>query len=83
MIHPSRIVGLNDAPIDRGVETILHVANVGWIFGLHERPWGSRRLIFGRVRYMNRAGLMRKFDMDVYVAKVDALAYNPGQCPPD
>ncbi len=41
-------------------------ANVGWIYGLHDRPWGERK-IFGTVRYMNSAGLDRKFDMDRYV----------------
>ncbi len=44
-------------------------ANVGWIFGLHDRPWGPRRPIFGLIRYMNAAGLNRKFDMAAYVAK--------------
>jgi deoxyribodipyrimidine photo-lyase len=47
-------------------------SNVAWIFGLHDRPWQQRR-IFGTVRYMNAAGLARKFDMDAYVQKVDAL----------
>ena len=48
-------------------------ANVGWIFGLHDRPWGPERPVFGTVRYMNAAGLERKFDMDAYVQKVDRL----------
>jgi len=47
-------------------------ANVGWIFGLHDRPWQNRP-IFGTVRYMNHAGLQRKFDMEAYVRKVEAL----------
>ena len=42
-------------------------ANVGWIYGLHDRPWGPARPIFGTVRYMNAAGLERKFDMEAYV----------------
>ncbi len=41
-------------------------ANVGWIFGLHDRPW-QERPVFGKVRYMNAAGLERKFDIDAYV----------------
>ena len=45
-------------------------ANVAWVFGLHDRPWGPERPVFGTVRYMNAAGLDRKFDMDAYVAKV-------------
>ena len=49
-------------------------ANVGWIYGLHDRPWGPARKIFGTVRYMNAAGLERKFDMDAYVRRVQTLA---------
>ncbi|MBV8782741.1 MAG: deoxyribodipyrimidine photo-lyase [Gammaproteobacteria bacterium] len=43
-------------------------ANVGWVFGLHDRPWPERP-IFGTVRYMNAAGLERKTDIKVYTAK--------------
>ena len=45
-------------------------ANVAWIFGLHDRAWGPERPIFGKVRYMNAAGLERKFDIDGYVRRV-------------
>jgi deoxyribodipyrimidine photo-lyase len=45
-------------------------ANVGWIFGLHDRPWFDRP-IFGSVRYMAASGLERKLDMDAYLARVD------------
>ncbi len=47
-------------------------AGVAWCFGKHDRPWGERP-IFGTIRYMNAAGLRRKFDADAYVRKVDAL----------
>jgi deoxyribodipyrimidine photo-lyase len=47
-------------------------ASVGWLYGLHDRPW-TRRPIFGTVRYMNAAGLERKFDMDAYVEMVGGL----------
>jgi len=47
-------------------------ANVAWCYGLHDRPW-MERPIFGKVRYMNAAGLKRKFDIDRYVAEVDRL----------
>jgi deoxyribodipyrimidine photo-lyase len=47
-------------------------ANVAWCFGLHDRPWGERR-VFGTVRYMNDRGLDRKFDMARYVEQVDRL----------
>ena len=43
-------------------------ANVGWVFGLHDRPWPERP-IFGKVRYMNAAGLRRKTDIEVYVRR--------------
>jgi deoxyribodipyrimidine photo-lyase len=48
-------------------------AGVAWCFGKHDRPWGERA-VFGNVRYMNAAGLRRKFDADRYVARVAALA---------
>jgi deoxyribodipyrimidine photo-lyase len=47
-------------------------ANVGWIFGLHDRPWAERK-IFGTVRYMSAAGLERKCDIEAYVKKVERL----------
>jgi deoxyribodipyrimidine photo-lyase len=52
-------------------------ANVGWLFGLHDRPWATRK-IFGTVRYMNAGGLKRKFDMDAYVQMVAGLT-TPGK----
>jgi len=51
-------------------------ANVAWCFGKHDRPW-KRRPIFGTVRYMNAAGLQRKFDMEAYVRWVSALHAPP------
>jgi deoxyribodipyrimidine photo-lyase len=47
-------------------------AGVAWCFGLHDRPW-KERPVFGMVRYMNAAGLERKFDMDRYVRKIERL----------
>jgi deoxyribodipyrimidine photo-lyase len=46
--------------------------NVAWCFGLHDRAW-TERPIFGKVRYMNAAGLERKFDIGRYVRAVDDL----------
>ncbi len=45
-------------------------AGVAWCFGKHDRPWGERP-VFGMVRYMNAAGLHRKFDADAYVRRVE------------
>ena len=47
-------------------------ANVAWVFGAHDRGWTERE-VFGKVRYMNAAGLERKADPQAYVEKVDAL----------
>lgn len=41
-------------------------AGVAWCFGKHDRAWAERP-VFGKVRYMNQAGLKRKFDPDAYV----------------
>ncbi|HEX2560949.1 deoxyribodipyrimidine photo-lyase [Phenylobacterium sp.] len=50
--------------------------NVGWIFGLHDRPWGPQP-VFGTVRSMGR-NTFRKFDADAYVRVVEALAAHEG-----
>lgn len=44
-------------------------AGVAWCFGKHDRPWGERA-VFGTLRYMNFAGLERKFEMRRYLQKV-------------
>ncbi len=51
-------------------------ANVGWVFGLHDRPWPERP-VFGNVRYMNAAGLERKTDIARYLELWEA----PGAAP--
>lgn len=43
-------------------------AGIAWCFGKHDRPWAERP-IYGMVRYMNAAGLKRKFDIEAYVSK--------------
>jgi deoxyribodipyrimidine photo-lyase len=45
-------------------------AGVAWCFGKHDQAWPERK-VFGKVRYMNAAGLKRKFDMQAYVEKVN------------
>lgn len=44
-------------------------AGIAWCFGKHDRPWMNRK-IYGMVRYMNAAGLKRKYNMDAYLQKV-------------
>jgi deoxyribodipyrimidine photo-lyase len=45
---------------------------VAWCFGKHDRPW-KERPVFGKVRYMNAAGLERKFDMSAYVKRINNI----------
>jgi deoxyribodipyrimidine photo-lyase len=47
-------------------------AGVAWCFGKHDRAW-SEREVFGKIRYMNAAGLKRKFNPELYVEKVKRL----------
>jgi len=47
-------------------------AGVAWCFGKHDRAW-SERDVFGKVRYMNAAGLKRKFNADGYVERILSL----------
>ena len=44
-------------------------AGCAWaVGGTHDRPWFERP-VFGSVRYMNRNGAAKKFDVDAYVAR--------------
>ncbi|MDG6229192.1 MAG: deoxyribodipyrimidine photo-lyase [Candidatus Thermoplasmatota archaeon] len=43
-------------------------AGVAWCFGKHDRPW-KKRPVFGTIRYMNDAGLKRKFDIEAYAKR--------------
>jgi deoxyribodipyrimidine photo-lyase len=47
-------------------------AGVAWCFGKHDRAWSERK-VFGKIRYMNAAGLKRKFDIEAYVNKIQSL----------
>ena len=37
------------------------------IGGIHDRAWAERK-IFGKIRYMNRNGCKRKFNIDLYIS---------------
>jgi len=51
-------------------------AGIAWsIGGVHDRAWGERR-VFGKVRYMNYNGCKRKFDVDLYINKIDLINEN-------
>ena len=51
-------------------------AGTAWCFGMHDRPW-KERAVFGPVRYMNAAGLERKFDIEAYVRDVERRTGGP------
>ncbi len=59
-------VYLNDHYSLDGGDPNGYVGIMWSITGLHDRPW-TERSIFGKVRYMNEAGLRRKFDVDTYL----------------
>ena len=45
-------------------------ANILWCFGLHDRPWGERP-VFGTIRWMSRAGMDRKTDVQAYLREIE------------
>lgn len=45
-------------------------ANVAWIYGQHDRPWGERP-VYGKIRCMVASGLERKSDIGAYVQWVE------------
>jgi deoxyribodipyrimidine photo-lyase len=47
-------------------------AGISWCFGTHDRPWQERK-VFGKIRYMSESGLKNKFDIELYVKKVQDL----------
>ena len=48
-------------------------AGVAWCFGRHDRPW-KERPVFGTIRYMNAAGLRRKFRIEAYRERIEQMA---------
>ncbi len=60
---------LNDAYSIDGGDPNGYVGVLWSIAGLHDRPW-TERPIFGMIRYMNAAGLRRKFKVDAYIDRV-------------
>ena len=57
-------------------------SNILWCFGKHDRPWAERP-VFGKVRYMSRAGMEAKTDVAAYVDRVNRwceVAGRPDLC---
>jgi deoxyribodipyrimidine photo-lyase len=57
---------LNDHYSIDGGDPNGYVGILWSIAGLHDRPW-TERPVFGKIRYMNYGGLMRKFDIKKYI----------------
>lgn len=60
---------LNDAYSIDGGDPNGYVGVLWAIAGLHDRPW-TERSVFGKIRYMNEAGLKRKFDIQKYQNRI-------------
>lgn len=49
-------------------------AGIAWsIGGVHDRPWPERS-VYGKIRYMNRNGASRKFDVNAYIARATGVS---------
>jgi deoxyribodipyrimidine photo-lyase len=59
---------LNDTYSIDGGDPNGYVGILWSMVGLHDRPWFERP-VFGKIRYMNEGGLMRKFDIAAYQKK--------------
>jgi len=62
------LIKLNDKYELDGRDPNGYVGILWSVGGLHDRPWKERN-IFGTVRYMSRAGLGRKFDVEAYARR--------------
>lgn len=66
-----RLVYLNDKYFVDGRDPVSYTS-IAWCFGKHDRPFAERP-VFGKIRYMNAAGLKRKFNMKAYLDRIAAL----------
>lgn len=47
---------------------------IAWsIYGVHDRPWGERP-VYGTIRCMTYGGCRRKFDVDLYIQRMETLS---------
>lgn len=63
---------LNDKYSIDGGDPNGYVGILWSIAGLHDRPWFERD-VYGTIRYMNSGGLERKFDLNQYITKYQAI----------
>lgn len=62
------LVELNDRYSIDGGDPNGYTGIMWSVCGVHDRPWTERK-VFGKIRYMNYAGLKRKFDIEAYERK--------------
>lgn len=62
------LIKLNDFYSLDGGDPNGYVGILWSVAGVHDRPW-IERPVFGKIRYMNYAGLKRKFDIAAYERK--------------
>lgn len=60
-------ITLNDLLELDGRDPNGYVGVLWSVAGVHDHPWAERK-IFGKIRYMNEAGLKRKFKIEKYIA---------------
>lgn len=61
-------ISLNDRYENDGRDPNGYAGCLWAVGGLHDRPWKERD-VFGQIRYMNRSGCERKFDVQEYIRK--------------
>jgi len=59
------VITLNDRYSLDGGDPNGYVGILWSLAGLHDRPW-QERSVFGTIRTMTSAGLVRKFDLETY-----------------
>lgn len=65
-------IHLNDKYELDGRDPNGYVGCMWSIAGIHDQGW-AERAVFGKIRFMNFNGCKRKFDVEKYIARVDAL----------
>jgi len=65
-------IRLNDSYSIDGCDPNGYVGILWSVAGLHDRPW-TERPVFGKIRYMNYAGLKRKFNLNKYIKGINDL----------
>lgn len=63
---------LNDKYSIDGGDPNGYVGVMWSVAGTHDRAWNDRP-IFGKIRYMNEAGLKRKFNLDKYIRDMNSI----------